>query len=274
MSEPVSDDDAPEARYMVPGLQKGLTLLSAFSRETPAMSLSDLGRAVGVSRSAAFRLVYTLEALGFLQRDSDGRRYRLGAKILNLGFSFLAGSDIVEHARPILQSLRDATGMATQLAVLDGTDIVYVARHDSHRSLTSTVAVGTRLPAHATAMGRVLLMDHTPATLRARFGSAPLSRFTDATPQTVAQLATLLGEDRARGYVLSRSNFEAGVDMLALPVRDEQGAICAAISLVGHAWPTADQAWTNKLIATGRDAAEQISVWLGHRPPSPQQDAA
>ena len=271
MLDQVTDLAANDQRYIVPGLQKGLRLLSAFSREQPAMSLSDMARAIGLTRSAAFRLVYTLETLGFLQRDTDGRRYRLGAHVLSLGFAYLGSSDLIEIARPVLQDLRDATGMATQLAVLDGREIVYVARCDSNSSLTSTVSIGTRLPAHATAMGRALLLAHDAAALADRFGDAPLTRFTEATPLGLVQLGALLADDRARGHVLTRSNFEPGVDMLALPVRDDRGEICAAISLVGHAWPFEDAIWTCRLLDAGQAAASRISAWLGHRPNSRQE---
>jgi DNA-binding IclR family transcriptional regulator len=146
-----------DERYMVPGLARGLAMLSAFTAETPQLSLADLARAVGLTRSSAFRIAYTLAELGYLVRDEATKSYRLGPRVLGLGFAFLSSIEIVEVAQPHLMALRDRTQCSAHLAILDGTEIVYVARHAVQKALTSHVQVGSRLPAHATSMGRALL---------------------------------------------------------------------------------------------------------------------
>ena len=258
----IESDAAARDRYIVPALAQGLAALSLFSRQRPTLTAPEVAQALGLSRSTVFRLLHTLAALGYVVRGEE-RQYRLGPALLNRGFAYLASLDLVEVAQKQLEALRDETGNATQLAVLEGTEILYLARCLAPRPLTSNVAVGTRLPAHATAMGRVLLMEIAPDAVHALFAGRRMVRFTDITPTTVPRLLELLAEDRARGHVLSRSNFEAGVDMLALPVRDAQGRIVAAISLVGHDWP-GDPAWFANLLAAGERAARRISAWLGH----------
>ena len=249
-------------RYTVPALAQGLAALGLFSRARPALTAPEIAQSLSLSRSTVFRLLHTLQSLGYLVR-ADDRLYRLGPALLNRGFAYLASLDLVEVAQKELLALRDETGNATQLAVLEGAEVLYLARCLATRALTSNVAVGTRLPAHATAMGRVLLMEMPEEAVRALFTGRRLARFTDATPTALPNLLDVLARDRARGHVLSRSSFEPGVDMLALPVRNAEGRIEAAISLVGHDWP-GDAAWMDNLLGAGRRAAGRISAWLGY----------
>ncbi|MFC7557433.1 IclR family transcriptional regulator [Pseudoroseomonas wenyumeiae] len=147
----------PDERYLVPALIRGLGLLQAFGPGRTEMTLAELAAAIGVTRSAAYRLAYTLEHLGFLRHDPRGRRYALGPEVLRLGYGYLASRDLVEVAGPALEALRDRTGWSAHLGILEGTEVVYVARVPTRRSVASNVQLGSRLPAHATAMGRILL---------------------------------------------------------------------------------------------------------------------
>ena len=207
-----------EERYIVPGLDRGLRLLQLFSPERPHWTLSELARALGLSRSSVFRLVYTLEAGGFLRREGE-KTVRLGAAVLGLGFAFLASQDVAEAARPFLEALRDATGASAHLSVLDGDRVLYLLRAPSRLALISNIAVGARLPAATTTMGRVLTCELDEAALRAL---APHGEWPDAATRAA---------DRARGHVAAASRYERGIVSLAAPVRDESGRIVAAINL-------------------------------------------
>jgi DNA-binding IclR family transcriptional regulator len=255
----------PQGRYIVPALAQGLAALSLFGRERPRLTAPEIAQALSLPRSTVFRLLQTLQALGFLHRE-DERYFRLGPALLNRGFAYLASLDLVQVAQPHLEALRDRTGNATQLAILDGAEILYVARCAAHTPIASNVAVGTRLPAHATAMGRVMLMEQTPDALVARFAGSELTRYTEVTPTNVPALCALLAQDHARGYVLSASSFEPGIDSLALPVRLHDGSVVAALSVVGHGWNFSDQAWLDGLLSEARKTAARISQWLGANP--------
>jgi DNA-binding IclR family transcriptional regulator len=255
----------PAGRYIVPALAQGLAALGLFGADRPLLSAPEIAQALGLPRSTVFRLLQTLESLGFLRRE-DERHYRLGPALLNRGFAYLASLDLVQVAQPHLVALRDRTGLATQLAVLDGTEILYVARVAAHGPIASTVGVGTRLPAHATAMGRVLLMQEGEAALRARFGTTPLARHTAITPTSLPALAALLAADRARGHVLSASHFEPGIDSLAVPVRGPQGRVEAALSVVGHGWDFGNAGWLDNVLVAAQETAERISQWRGATP--------
>ncbi|MCW5771005.1 MAG: IclR family transcriptional regulator [Rhodospirillaceae bacterium] len=254
-----------DERYVVPALARGLAVLECFGAGREEQTLVELARGVGMTRSAAYRLVYTLAELGFLVRHPERKSYRLGPRVLSLGFAYLASQEMAEIARPHLEALRDRTDCSAHLAVLDGTEIVYISRCPDKKAITSRITIGTRFPAHATSMGRAILA-HMPADeVRRRFGDRPMARFSDATPTNLKSLQAVLESDRARGYVLSHSNFEAGIASVAAPVFDVDGAVVAAINI-----STPESTITpGTLEADIKDAvvatAKTISEWLGHR---------
>lgn len=215
MSE--TEEHTVEERYIVPGLDRGLRLLQLFTRERPHWTLADLARALELSRSSVFRLVYTLEAGGFLKREGE-KSVRLGSAVLGLGFAFLASQDVAEAARPVLEKLRDDTGASTHLGVLDGGAVLYLLRAPSRQALISNIAVGQRLPLATTTMGRVLVSELDAA------GLAALGRV--ALPDAATR-----AEDRARGHVATVSRFERGIVSIAAPVRDQSGRVVAAINV-------------------------------------------
>lgn len=221
----------PEGKYVVPALAQGLCLLSLFSRETPTLTAPDISTRLGLSRTTVFRLLHTLQLLGFVSREQDERSYRLGPALLNRGFAYLASLDLVERAQPILQRLREETRMSAHLAVRDGQEIVYVARFAARTTVASSVQIGTRFPVHATVMGRMTICDFTDRELAALFPKEPLAAFSDQTPTSLAALKEILSQDRKVGYAVSQSYFERGVSSIAAPVRDESGRIAAAINI-------------------------------------------
>ena len=154
-------DETPPAgdRYIVPGLMRGLAVLDAFTPDRREMSLSEVARVLGVSRSAAFRTVYTLTTLGYLLSDQRRQTYALGPAVLRLGHGYLATRELVEVALPELERLRDETDWSAHLGVRDGRTVLYLLRIPSRMGLGSIVHVGSRLPASATTMGRVLLTE-------------------------------------------------------------------------------------------------------------------
>jgi len=260
-----SQSGGGDERYMVPGLVRGLAMLAAFTAERPRLSLADLARAVGLTRSSAFRIAYTLADLGYLARDGSDKSYRLGPRVLGLGFAFLDSIEIVDIAQPHLVALRDRTQCSAHLALLDGAEIVYVARHADRKALTSRIQIGSRLPAHATSMGRAILCQLSPEDVRARFKDRPLEAFSAATATNLDDLAAQLARDRSRGYVLSRSSFERGIASVAAPVFDAEGAVTAAINITTpESTLSGDdlETWIRDAVV---ETAAAISEWLGHR---------
>jgi len=255
--------DKNHEQYMVPGLERGLNLLALFNRAEPELSLSEIARRLEVPRSTAFRLTYTLDQMGFLKRSSGG--FKLGARILSLGFDYLASQDLIEVAQPELTALRDATGASSHLGVLDGREVIYVAQISSLRQLSSRVSVGSRFPAHAQSMGRLLLGALPAAELEALYAGVVLEKFTEDTPGDIAELKARIAEDRARGYVVSRGNFERGIVAVAAPVMDGQGVVVAAVNISGPATALDTGALEGVFKDRVMAAAQAISRHLGYR---------
>lgn len=231
VEEPVELNEVDQ-RYIVPGLSRGLSLLHLFDRDKPEMKLAELAAAAGLSRSAAFRLVYTLEKENYIQRDPISRRYSLTSKVLSLGFVYLYSRPVAEIVQPYLRRLSIATKVAAHLIQLDGTYSVYLARVAPQATLVTNLQVGTRLPAHATASGRVLLSGLVEPTLKALHERMRIEH-KNLPPPPLKQLIARAAQDRDRGYVMEESMFDAGVLSFAAPVRDGTGNIVAALNVVG-----------------------------------------
>jgi len=228
-NKPEAADDDNNERYTVPGLERGLRLLCEFSRQEKTLSAPELAKRLDVPRSTVFRLLTTLERMGFVERSESGRDYRLGMAVLRLGFEYLASLELTEIGRPVLERLREVIGHSTTLVVRDGRHIVYVAKSVMPTPFVSSVNVGTRLPAHATVLGRVLLEDLTLPQLRELYPEEHLQSYTEHTPATVLDLFNMVQQDRERGYVLEEGFFERGISTVAAPVRDRSGKVVAAL---------------------------------------------
>jgi DNA-binding IclR family transcriptional regulator len=250
-------------RYSVPGLERGLRLLQLFDRTRRTLTSAEMARALEIPRSTAFRIAQTLAHLGFLERENDS--YRVGPAVLRLGFEYIASLDVAELARPVVDRLRDASGLSAQLVIRDGRDVVVVLKASPASTFASNVTVGTRLPAHATTLGRVLLADADDAGLRALYPEATLPRVSAQSPRTLAELKRLLREDRARGYAVSESFFEPGISAVVAPVRGQTGAVVAAISVTAQR-SALEKELRERLIAQVLGAAAELSRQLNYRP--------
>jgi DNA-binding IclR family transcriptional regulator len=266
---PTIDNDGTDRngddRYTVPGLERGLRILCEFSRREPSLTAPELARRLGVPRSTVFRLLVTLEQMGFVERTPDGRAHRLGLAVLRLGFEYMASLDIVALGRPLLERLRDDTGFAASLVVRDGRDIVYLQRSAPHSPFATTVTVGTRLPAHATVLGHVLLGDLSLSELRALYPEPRLEGSGPNTPANADALFELVQQTRQRGYVLAEAFFEPHISTVAAPVFGDNGHVVAALGLTvpGGQIPQDRQ---GPLVATVRGAATQLSTLLNFQP--------
>ncbi len=252
-----------DARYAVPALTRGLQLLMQFSAEERELTGAELARRLNAPRASIFRLLHTLEQLGFVERVGDSSSYRLGLAVLRLGYAYLASIELNEHARPVLDALAAATGYSSHLVVRDGRDVVFVAKTAGRQALFHSIQVGARLPAHATVLGRILLGGLGTAALTALFGPGPLKTFTPQTPASIKKLKVLIDHDRAQGYGISQGGFESGISVIAAPVQDENGKVSAAISITVPAQQI-DAARAAPLIAHVRAAAAQLSGRVRH----------
>ena len=256
---------APDDRYQVPALQRGLQLLAQFSRDERQLTGAELARRLDLPRASVFRLLQTLEQLGFVERVGDSAHYQLGMAVLRLGFEYLASMELTELGRPIIDTLASATGLSAHLVVRDGREVVFVAKAVGPSFMFNSIQVGARLPAHATVLGRVLLADLTLDELKALYQGVELSSYTAQTPTTLEDLKQAIDVDASRGYGISQGGFESAISTIAAPVFDEHHRVSAAVSVTVPA-QTVDPSAQDELVAQVRSAARRLSQCISHVP--------
>jgi DNA-binding IclR family transcriptional regulator len=212
-------------------VSKALTLLDAFTAEKPELTLSELARRAGAHKSSAFRLLATLEAHGFVEKSPSGRGYRLGWKPLELSGRLLGRYELRELAAPHMEELAQRSGEIVHLSILDGAEIVYLEKRGRSQLLTVSTTVGGRSPAHASAMGKVLLAGLQAEEAQRLLGSRPLKRFTPTTITDRRRLGRELEAIRRQGFALDNEEAFPGIRCVAAPLRGRAGRVLAALSL-------------------------------------------
>ncbi len=210
-------------------LARGLDVLRAFDRENPSMSLSEVSERTGLARAAARRSLLTLGHLGYV--GQKGRQFFLTARVLELGFGYLSSLNLPELAMPWMEQLAHRVNESTSLTVLDGSDIVYVARVPVRRVMTIALGVGARLPAFAASMGRVLLSGLEDEALDAWLTKATLYPLTSHTLTDPQRLRQEVLKVRTQGYGLVMQELELGLCSLSVPIRDRAGKVVAALNV-------------------------------------------
>lgn len=250
-------------RYFIEALYRGLRVLEAFSEEKSTLSLAEIATAVNLDKSTVFRFVYTLEQLGYLERDAETKRYRPGLQILNLGLTALNSIDIVQLARPYLKSLSITTNETVNMAMRDGHEIVYIARFSPHQIVNITLYVGSRLPVHCTSMGKVQLIDLPLAEVEQILGPEPYETLTTNTLSTLNELWTDLAQAREKGYAISDDELAVDVRSVAAPIRESGGKITAAVDISVTSGRVSREVLEERLSGMVIDTANQISQVLG-----------
>jgi len=273
LARTADDADKDDGNYIVPGLERGLKILAEFSPREPVLGAPELSKRLKIPRTTVFRLLQTLESLGFLERADKDRNYRLGVAVLRLGFEYLSSLELTDLGLPIIETLRTSTGLTSHILIRDGRDVVFVAKAQSQEPIFSSVKVnvGTRLPAHATTHGHVLMGDLSLDELRALYPEPVLERFTRLTPETVEALYDMVRADAERGYAISQSSFERGISVVTAPVRNDTGRIVAVITTTIPR-PEIDATLLDTgLVDKVRHAAAELSSRLNYRPASQSQ---
>jgi DNA-binding IclR family transcriptional regulator len=267
-TDPADEESAGASTYLVPGLERGLRILAEFSAREPVLGAPELSKRIGIPRTTTFRLLQTLEALGFLERVNGDRYFRLSVGVLRLGFEYLSSLELTDVGTPILERLRDVTGLSTHLLIRDQRDVVFVAKAQTHAPMFSSVKVhvGTRLPAHATVHGQVLMGDLSFEELRQLYPEPQLERFTERTPATVEELYGRVRESAALGYALSEASFERGISVVSAPVRDQSGKIVAALTVTIPRSDIGEAEEREPLVIAVCQAALELSERLSYRP--------
>lgn len=224
---------APRDSDFVQSLDRGLAVIRAFGPDRERLSLSEVARATGLTRAAARRFLLTLVKLGYVR--SDGREFSLRPRVLELGYAYLSGLALPEVAEPHLEELSEKLHESSSISVLDGHHIVYVARVATKRIMTVAISVGTRFPAYAASMGRVLLAGLSPDELDKYLTEATFEPFTSQTVVDPDELRAIIDAAGRQGYAIVDQELEEGLRAIAAPIRDSSGAVTAAINVSAHA---------------------------------------
>ena len=254
----------PGARGGIQSLERAAAILDAVARNPRGSSLAALSTEVGLHNSTAFHLTRTLVGLGFISQDPDTRRYRIGSRLFALAAGALEDNTLLAIATPVLERLSAGTGEASHLAVRSGDEIVVIARTAASGLLQLSDRGATR-PAHATAIGKMLLSVMAPEDLDRLLGSVPLRRFTPRTITTRRALRRELDAIRRAGIAHDDRELDEDVRCIAVAVRDFAGRCAGAIGLSGPVWRMDEPALAANTAAL-RGAAAELSGLLGSQP--------
>lgn len=247
----------------VRALERGLSILRAFSPEHPTLTLAEAARLTGLTRATARRLLMTLERLDYVR--SEGRDFRLTPRVLDLGYSYLSSLNLAALAQSDMEALVARTHESSSAAVLDGSEIVYVARVPTRQIMAISLGVGSRLPATVTSMGRVLLADLPEDRLGCTLAASDRAALTPRTRTDPAELREEIDRVREQGWSLVDEELEIGLRSIAAPLRDRAGRVVAAMNVSAPAGRVSLDHLREKLLPMLLDTATTISDRLRHQ---------
>jgi IclR family pca regulon transcriptional regulator len=249
-------------RDYVQSLDRGITVLLAFDAEHPEPSLAELAQLTGFSRPAVRRFLITLERMGYVRSNGAGR-WSLTPRVLSIGQHYTETHALIELAQPHLLSLAERTSESASLATLDGDEVVYVARVPVRRIMSINVSVGTRVPAHATSMGRVLLAWAPPVVVDGVLTGRPLRAVTPNTLTDLDDVRAELSRVRAQGWSIVSEELEIGLLSASAPVRDRSGEVVAALASSTSVGRSDAETLRRDVVPLLVDAADRLSASLG-----------
>jgi IclR family pca regulon transcriptional regulator len=262
-SGPGATEAEPTSRpaEFIQSLERGLSVLRAFSAERPAMTLSEVARTTHLTRATARRLLLTFEALGYMR--SDGRCFELTPRVLDLGYAYVSSLKLPDIAQPFMEALSERVHESVSAAVLDDDEIVYVARVPTKRIMTVSISLGSRLPAATTSLGRALLAELPDDELEAFLARTSVQRLTAHTLTQAAELREAIFEVRRLGYAVLDQELEVGVRSASTVLRNRRGCAVAAINVSTHAGRVSlkelRSAFVPQLLATAEAITAQLA---------------
>ena len=258
MVKPAEDKD------YVQSLDRGLAVILAFSEHHPRLTLAELSQLTELSRPTVRRLLLTLEKLGYVR--AEGKGYALTPHVLALGNAYLSSLNLTELAQPYMEEVTKTTGHTCSLAALDGEDAIFLTRVPSRRVMRHTLTTGTRLPAFATSMGRVLLAGLPDHEIDEFLQHAPFPHYTAHTVTEAGQLREILRQVRGQGWALVNQEFEEGVRSFSAPVLDSEQRTVASLSMSVPASTVSLEEIHNQILPVIIESARDISKQLGGVP--------
>jgi IclR family transcriptional regulator, pca regulon regulatory protein len=252
---------AADDRAFIMSLARGLAALLAFTEKRRHLSMAEISHRTGISRAAVGRSLHTLCELGYVAVD-ESRLYYLRPKVMAFANAYISGNPLLALAQPVLDRLSEDLGQSCSLAIGDGDEIVYVARGTSSRIISVALNVGGRIPLYCSATGLVLLAHSSPAQVADYLHRVALVRFTRNTITTADALRAFLAKVRQDGYVIADEHWRPGLCTMAVPVRDEAGAVVAGMNIIVKTGSMTYEQMEKRLLARLRAAADALGGML------------
>mgnify|MGYP001944340544 CR=1 FL=1 len=249
-----------EMKDFVTSLARGLTVIQAFDKQNSRLTLTQVAKRTDLNRATARRFLFTLHALGYV--NSDGKLFCLSPKILELGYAYLASQPLVDTVQPFIEKVSKETGESCSVSVLDGLDVVYIARHLTYHVMSVTLNVGTRLPAAVTSMGRVLLAYNSDQEIDKFLKNVQIKKYTSFTLVDREQIKESLNQTRFQGYCIVSQELEVGLRSVAVPIKNSRGQVVAAINVGAQAGRISEQELIERILPSLQQAARDIQEAL------------
>ncbi len=257
----------PESQYTIEILLRGLNILTLFARKNQTLSLTEIASITGLNKTTVFRLLNTLEEAGYLLRDLETKRYRPGIKVLTLGFAAITSLDFRQVAHPYLEQLSQRVNETVSMSILDEMEIVYIDRVRNQQIMGVVLGLGSRLPAHCSAMGKVILAHLQPTDLNRRLEMGNLAHLTPKSLSSCPDLKSELSKVRQQGYAINDEEIEIGLRAVAAPIWDHSNRVVAAINITGLAARISLERISGELADEVCQTANLISQALGYKLP-------
>lgn len=261
----LQEKDESGAEYTVPPVHRAFSLLRYIASGQRCRNTSATARELGINRTTLIRLLHTLAVEGMIESPDDGESWQIGPGMIALAAEALQSRDIVRIAQPVMERLSQSLALSSHLGVIDGRDIIYLLREAPNAHLVSNVRAGSRLPAHATTVGRILLAQMSESAVRGLYAGHTLAAYTTKTSTTLDSLLVQLAKDRMQGFAWSFGNYESGIGSCAVVVQDHRGKAVAAINVTGPERDFAlEQPKSAEIQREVINAAAEISRGLGY----------
>jgi DNA-binding IclR family transcriptional regulator len=256
-----------EDAYLSPPVQRAALLLRHIAEGDAVINMSRTARDLGINRTTLLRLLHTLEAERFIEPRPEGQGWRIGVGLIGLAAQAFFSEDLVQTSVPVLTRLAESLSLSAHLGVLDGNEVVYVVRRVPNHAFASNIRIGSRLPAHAANMGRIILANMPLDRVDRMFAGAALKAVTPHTAVTLSQLHAQLDEDRAAGLAWSDGNYEANISSVAAAIFDLTDTPVAALNVSGQSSEFNGAVRRGQIATQVRAAANEISQRLGWHGP-------
>lgn len=253
-------DQAAGDRDFVASLEKGLSVIEAFDASRPRLTLSDIAKITGITRAAARRYLRTLTRLNYA--DFDGRYFSLSPRILRLGYAYLSSASPSMRLQPFLERISEETGESSSAALLDGDEIVYIARSATRRIMSIGLGVGSRLPAYCTSLGRAILAYQPEPEIETYLENVRLEARTPKTITSKTELRAVLKATREQGFALVNEELEFGLRSIAVPVVQKDGHVAIALNLSAQAGRVSAEEMKKRFLPSLKAASDSLRYML------------